>query len=572
MRKKAAATLAAALVAGVMAIPIPGAGAQGAPGRGNGPKNQFVVLYANDASRSSAQAAVQRAGGTIVDENTAIGLAQVKTRNPNFLSAVASQSALAGAARDKAIGKLRPADRAKRDDVERLTRIRTATKSSSSSRDARGHRGHEPLASRQWDMRMMHATSRGSYAVEPGSKKVLVGIMDTGVAARHPDIRPNFNTRLSRNFTHDIPLIDGPCADEPDHSCKDPATVDENGHGTHVAGTIGSPINHFGMAGVAPNVTLVNIRAGQDSGYFFLKPTVDALTYAGKMGIDAVNMSYYIDPWLYNCRHNPADSPAAQMQQRTIIRATQRAADYARARGVTLISASGNDHTDLGHPKLDETSPDFPPGTAYPRHVTNRCLDMPTEARGVLAINALGPSGRKSYYSNYGVEQSTVAAPGGDYYDFPGTKRTERARNLVLAPYPRALAAAAGEIGPHGKPNTPFVVRDCKRKADGTRTCAYYQYLQGTSMASPHAVGVAALIVSKYGTQSAGRFGIGMNPGAVQQRLQRTARDHACPRRNPYVYPDPIPAEYTARCQGNAGFNGFYGHGIADALRAVTKR
>ena len=60
----------------------------------------------------------------------------------------------------------------------------------------------------------------------------------------------------------------------------------------------------------------MNLRAGQDSGYFFLSPTVDALTYAGDHGIDVVNMSFYIDPWLYNCRSNPADSPAEQREQR----------------------------------------------------------------------------------------------------------------------------------------------------------------------------------------------------------------------------------------------------------------
>jgi hypothetical protein len=50
------------------------------------------------------------------------------------------------------------------------------------------------------------------------------------------------------------------------------------------------------MAGVAPNVTLVNLRAGQDSGFFFLQASVDALTYAGDHGIDVANMSYFIDP------------------------------------------------------------------------------------------------------------------------------------------------------------------------------------------------------------------------------------------------------------------------------------
>src|ERR671922_59941 len=81
----------------------------------------------------------------------------------------------------------------------------------------------------------------------------------------------------------------------------------------------GSTGDGGGMAGVAPNVKLVNIRAGQDSGYFFLQPSVDALTYAADIGVDVVNMSYYIDPWLFNCRNNPADSPEAQAEQRTII-------------------------------------------------------------------------------------------------------------------------------------------------------------------------------------------------------------------------------------------------------------
>ena len=57
-----------------------------------------------------------------------------------------------------------------------------------------------------------------------------VGIIDTGIDASHPDLDDNVNRSLSRNFTTDIPLIDGPCEEEPDHSCSDPATVDEGGH------------------------------------------------------------------------------------------------------------------------------------------------------------------------------------------------------------------------------------------------------------------------------------------------------------------------------------------------------
>ena len=129
-------------------------------------------------------------------------------------------------------------------------------------------------------MRMVNATASGSYKVNQGSRGVLVGIMDTGIDGSHPDLALNFNRKLSRNFATDIPLVDGLCEDEPDQSCNDPADVDENGHGTHVAGIVGAAINGLGVAGVAPKVTLVNIRAGQDSGFFFLDATINAMVYA----------------------------------------------------------------------------------------------------------------------------------------------------------------------------------------------------------------------------------------------------------------------------------------------------
>ena len=162
-------------------------------------------------------------------------------------------------------------------------------------------------------------------------------------------------------------------------------------------------------AGVAPNVTLVNLRAGQDLGFFFLQATVDALTYAGDNGIDVVNMSYFIDPWLYNCAANQADSPAAQLEQRTIVAATNRALDYAWKRGVTLIGAEGNQHTDLGSPTVDTISPDFPPGLEYPRNVDNSCLSMPTEGNNVISIGAVGSEHDKS-----GLLELGSGADGGD--------------------------------------------------------------------------------------------------------------------------------------------------------------
>jgi subtilisin family serine protease len=106
-------------------------------------------------------------------------------------------------------------------------------------------------------------------------------VLDSGIDGSHPDIAANFNKKLSRNFVTDIPDLDGPC-EHP--SCVAPVDEDDDGHGTHVAGEIGAPINGVGMAGVAPKVTLVNIRVGQDAGTIFLEPAVGLWCTPAKSG------------------------------------------------------------------------------------------------------------------------------------------------------------------------------------------------------------------------------------------------------------------------------------------------
>jgi lantibiotic leader peptide-processing serine protease len=525
-----------------------------------GDEREFVVLYTEGVSLDAARAAVAAAGGKIVKENTAVGLATVRTNNPNFMVAIRQQRALAGASRNVSIGYAPLGSRSRHERVEREGEADLGA--APSSAEPKRRRGPDPLADLQWDMAMIHATADGSYREQRGSKKVLVGVIDTGIDGSHPDIAPNFNRTLSRNFTTDIPAVDGPC-EVP--SCVDPVDEDDGGHGTHVSGTIAAALNGIGIAGVAPNITLVNIRAGQDSGFFFLQPTVDALTYAGDAGVDVVNMSFFTDPWLYNCANNPADSPDEQLEQRTIISATQRALNYARRHGVTLVAAEGNENTDIGHPTTDSTSPDFPLGTSRTRTVDNSCLTMPTEGDGVIAVSAVGPTTRKAYYSNYGVEQTDVAAPGGDRREFFGTPQFNAPGNRVLSTYPEALLRATGEIDAGGNPTTPMVMRDCQNGV-----CAYYRYLQGTSMASPHAVGVAALIVSEFGKKDNTHGGLTLDPSTVKRILKRTATEHACPNPRLFHYPDPdLPPEFDAFCAGGKDFNGFYGSGIVDALHAV---
>ena len=569
----------------VAALPIVPAGAsRSAPAGTVGTSTSYLLAYTDGASTTAAHRAITQAGGTIVDENAAVGLAEVVSSDLSFLSKVRTNQAIRVAARNRSLGTARPGMGHKFKD-ERLDEERVARRGTSATVPpavAAAGPLEEPLQGLQWDMEMMDATPEGSYATQPGDPGVLVGIIDTGIDASHPDIAPNFNAALSRNFTTDIPAIDGPCEDEADGSCSDPATVDEDGHGTHVAGTVAAPINGFGMAGVAPGVQLVNLRAGQDSGYFFVMESVNAITYAADNGIDVVNMSFYIDPWLYNCptasgyvkadKGHPTDEEIAEQQ--TILTAVNAAVAYAHARGVTLIAAAGNGNTDLSAPtRVDDTSPDFALDgdanlidAAYGRTVTKDCLDLPSEAPNVISVSSVGPSGQKADYSNWGIDEVEVAAPGGWYRDGLGTSTYRTPGNMILGPYPESVGLAVGDIDPvTGDPTNEFVLEQCDESG-----CAYYQWIQGTSMASPHAVGVAALIVSEYGGVDLVHGGLTYSPDQVRIALKGTAVDHACVPFN-YARVGRHPASrYNVKCEGTAAYNNIYGDGIVNALAAVS--
>lgn len=563
-------SIAAALIA-TLAVALVGSltSASASSSRPGGPLREYIVLYEAGSSFAEGRSAVEAAGGRVVEEIASIGVARVTTRNAGFVLDATAEAAISGASRNRVIGYSDPALREKVDEVESI-----GSASSARSANVRVRPRQEPLADLQWGMKMIHATARGSYAIQQGSPQVRVGIIDTGIDASHPDLDDNVNRSLSRNFTTDIPLIDGPCEDEPDRSCSDPATVDEGGHGTHVAGIVAAELNGLGVAGVAPEVTLVNLRAGQDSGFFFLFETLAAYTYAADHGIDVVNMSFFTDPWEFNCRNNPLDSPEAQRQQATVIDASNRALQYAWRHGVSLLSSSGNSHTDLDNPTYDAFSPDFPPGSEYIRdNITDDCLDIPTEGAHVMTVNAVGPSGRKAYYSNYGFRASTVSAPGGDRREFFGTPRYDSPGTRILSTYPADLAMEEGLIGPRFGSLDPFAVVDCIRRPRNERNCGVYVFLQGTSMASPHAAGVAALIVSEYGSRSGAGFGLA--PRQVERILRRTATNHACPSvSSAELYPDlvgldpNVPFEDQV-CVGTAEYNSWYGDGIVDALAAV---
>jgi lantibiotic leader peptide-processing serine protease len=199
-----------------------------------------------------------------------------------------------------------------------------------------------------------------------------------------------------------------------------------------------------------------------------------------------------------------------------LLKFVQRAINFARENGVTPVAALGNNGFNVSDGDFFR---DF--------------LVVPAEVDGVIGVSATGVTNQKAGYSNYGMGKTDISGPGGDFTGPP-------------APFGLVLGAWAPDN------TTPGLIG------------ATYVFASGTSMACPQAAGVCALIISQYGdftTNGNGRKAH-MSPQRVESILQRTANNQPCP--DTYVVP-------TQRCQGDAGYNNFYGKGIVDAFKAVTQ-
>lgn len=338
-----------------------------------------------------------------------------------------------------------------------------------------------PTEGNQWDQVAIGSIS--AHGTETGDG-VLVGVVDSGIDITNPDLAGQVDAAASVGCTtNGVPNTA--------QSAWVPTTSD---HGTHVAGTIAAADNGAGVVGVAPGAKLASVKVVSDDGFIYPEYAICGFMWSATHGIDVANHSYYVDPWQFWCT-DAADQKAG-------LEAVRRAVEYSTDQGVLNVAAAGNSDYDLANKTIDTDSPNDT--TPVPdRPINAGCLDIPTEVEGVVSVAslALTPSSgaiSKSSFSNYGRDKIDVAAPGSGIWS-------------------TITANAAGDI--YGSKN-------------------------GTSMASPHVAGVAALLAATNPSAT---------PAQLEQLLKSQATPLACPTGD-------------ARC---AEPRDFYGAGMVNAAAAA---
>ncbi len=294
------------------------------------------------------------------------------------------------------------------------------------------------------------------WDIERGDPSVVVAVIDTGVAYENYPVPSYEQSEVDGSRYLQAPDLAGTSfVAGYDFVHDDDHPNDQNGHGTHVAGTIAQTTdNNVHVAGLGHLCSIMPIQALDNSGSGTSADIADGIDFARKNGAHVINMSF-------------GGSAVTD-----VIKA---ACDDAEAAGLVLVAASGNDGST---PVL-----------------------YPAGYDSVIAVGAVDYDGALTWYSNYGVGQELVA-PGGD---------TDADKNNDGQPDGVLQMTYTQMYVPGLLPGFPESLANVTAFSD--------VFLQGTSMASPHAAGLAALIIASGYT----------NNDDVRNKLRGSATDKGLP-------------------------------------------
>jgi subtilisin family serine protease len=466
----------------------------------------FLISFSGGGIPANASSLISGAGGTIAARYASVGAVLARSSSSSFAASLRATEGIDSVGAVDAVKSV----------ISPVT-VASRRRPPHTVPPAAG----DPLSPRQWNMDQIRAPQARSITM--GKKSVIAGLFDSGVDTTHADLAGQVSAAASAS------CLGGVANPSPDVWATDPL-----GHGTYTSSLVAAAKNGVGMVGVAPNVTLAMVKVAVDDfndpnvGQVFADSFVCAIDWAIAHDWDVINASLTIDPF------TGVDDDtfcADQPDRAAVVKIVRRALLEAARRKIAVVAATGNSFQDLAN--LDETVG----GT--------NCKQMPVQLPRVIGVSAIGVTRQLAFYSSYGFGAVDLAAPGGDgLVPNPADTETTASGQVIGAVPPGSLyyQLAAGWDGQ---------LTDCT-----SGTCQTYAFLQGTSAAAPHATGVAALIISRFGKQT---------PEQLLVRLSLSARPIACPP-SPY---DPGDTGQPATCRGPAFYNNFYGAGEVDALAAI---